>query len=268
VLFGATSSVVLVTQDGGRRWSPVQVPGVAVQALSLGGNFLVVTDKCSPTDPGYPNCGPSKIVSIPLGSDVVASVHTVPRCAHWGSAIAAGTTLLALGCDGVFRSKNGGATWERVRVRFKLADPLLAAHGSSDLWALNTYGGAVGTQWKSIYRSLNGGATWHLVGRVSTGTPLLGPSVGSLPYQGYAAMLLASSAQHVLLFSNRFGVSATFDGGRLWVSPASASGVAAGGITCVGPNDCWAGSDSFLDSDPVILRTINGGRSWLASKVG
>ena len=269
VLFDADSSVVLITHDGGRKWSPVRVPGVVIQAFSLGRDFVLVADECSPATPGSPDCGPGELVMVPLGADVVAAVHRLPSCAaSWaGDVVSAGTTLLALGCDRLFRSENGGAKWKGIRVSFPWSSPLLAADGPSDIWVMDTFGSGGGSQWKSIYRSLNGGKTWHLAGRASAGAPMLGPSVGNLPHPGYAFMVIATSAQHVLVLSDSFGVSASFDGGRLWVSPPVARyGSEAGGMACVGSEDCWAALvDPFPHGGSVILRTRNGGRTWFAT---
>ncbi len=274
VLFGAASPVVLVTHDGGKRWKSLRVPGVTVQALSVRDAFVLVVDRCAPASLGYPTCGKSEIVVVPVGNDVVTSVHRMPSCMTNGpvDVISVGSILMASGCDAFFRSGNLGATWKEFRSPFRSWPTLIAADSASDIWAISLGLIGVGAERKWVYRSHNGGEDWQLVGRASGGSPLFGPSIGNLPISGYALTLVAPSAQHALLLSDRFGLSATFDGGRLWVSPASGSsqkyGGVAGGMACIGPTDCWAGLDTFPVAGPHILRTINGGRSWTAVRVG
>jgi hypothetical protein len=65
-------------------------------------------------------------------------------------------------------------------------------------------------------------------------------------------------------------VWSTSDGGRDWVN-LHLFGWPNGGLVCGGSSDCWAGwtaastDPSTNSSQPAILRTTNGGRTWRVS---
>ena len=264
VLF-AKSHVVLVTHDGGKQWSSVRIPGVVIDALSIRRKFVLVSDKCRAGDSGYPYCGASELVDVPFGSRAVQGTRRLPSCLARDAdndVIATDGSLFASGCHALFWSENGGATWNHKRLPFACTPLLIAADRPSDIWAMCTRIIGAGAQEKWIYRSLNGGTTWKLAGRATLGRPF-GMPIGKVPFQGYAFKLVATSPQHaVMLFLFSGGEFATFDGGRVWVTPsgpASMSGPSAG-MACVGSQDCWAAAG------PVIVRTTKGGRSWTTAK--
>jgi photosystem II stability/assembly factor-like uncharacterized protein len=266
VLF-AQSRNLLVTHDGGRAWSSVRTPGVVIQALSLGREFVLVVDECSPSNNSYPACGRSELVTVPFGSVAVASTRRLPSCVAenpGNDVISIGGTLMVAGCHALFRSENGGATWEGDQLPFKCEPLLIAADRPSDIWAMCTFMLGAGAQEKWIYRSLDGGGTWKLLSRATLPLGRNDRPIGKVPMQGYAFMLVATSPLHAVLISDRSAVSATFDGGKNWVSPSSAEVLSDGpnAGSCIGPEDCWAGGGA------AIMRTTNGGRSWTAVKDG
>jgi hypothetical protein len=172
---------------------------------------------------------------------------------------------MASGCHDLFQSANGGKTWQHIRFPFCFPS-LIAADRASDIWVVCTSGPGAGAEWKAVYRSPNAGKTWQLEGRTPAAFAGRGPSMGNLSVDGYVYILVATSAEHAVLLSHRSGVSATFDGGRLWTYPSNAEslteGPIAAGVACVGSEDCWAAAGD------VVLRTINGGRSWTSARLG
>ncbi len=261
----AKSKLVLVTDDAGARWSPVRIPGVVIQVLSVDREFVLVADDCQPPNNGYPECGQRELVTVPFGSGSVASTRRLPSCLERyteSDVVSTDGTLIAEGCHALFFSKNGGATWEQRRLAFACTPSLIAADRPSDIWAVCTFMMGAGQQLKWIYRSLNSGATWKLASRSFLGRK--GTSIGKVSTTGYAFMLAATSPQHAVLLSQFSGAFATFDGGRVWVMMANAGslsfGPGAGGIACVGSQYCWAAAG------PFIVRTTNGGRSWTTAK--
>ena len=272
VLF-AKSQVVLVTRDGGKRWSPIRLPGVVTEALSVRKDFILVADECPIDSPNYPDCGTSELVVVPFGSRAVAGTRPLPSCLAQDpqndvganhNLIAADGTLIALDCRALFQSANGGTTWSRKGLPYVCGPSFLAASRPSDIWAMCTNLLGVGAQQKWIYRSVNGGTTWKLVGSATLGRSE-GMPIGKVPLQGYAFMLVATSARHAVLLSQFSGAFATFDGGRVWVTPSGTESLAdggpgAGGMACVGSEDCWAAAGN------VVVRTSNGGRSWTTAE--
>ena len=120
VLF-AKSRIVLITDDAGARWSPVRIPGVVIQVLSVGREFVLVADDCQPRDNGYPECGQRQLVTLPFGSISVASTRRLPSCLERyteSNVVSTDGTLIAEGCHALFSSHDGGATWEQHRWHF------------------------------------------------------------------------------------------------------------------------------------------------------
>lgn len=86
---------------------------------------------------------------------------------HWWRWVAmtpSGTNLVAVAHDGVFRSTDGGSTWQKLAVTVNGAAPTdtwyrcaMSSDGRTIAIVGNTFGGAVGT---GIYVSHDGGATW------------------------------------------------------------------------------------------------------------
>ena len=137
--------------------------------------------------------------------------------------VGTGGTLIAEGCHSLFRSENDGATWEQHRLPFACTPSLIAADRPSNIWAMCTFMVGAGQQLKWIYRSLNGGTTWKLVRSTTLGRK--GTSIGEVSTTGYAFMLVATSPQHAVLFtqfSGAFAQPLTGDGSGL---PSKARGV-------------------------------------------
>jgi photosystem II stability/assembly factor-like uncharacterized protein len=237
------------------------VAGVVVQALLLGSDFLLSVDSDSKCLPGFagPPCVPNEIATVPVGGDAEGVVHRLPSCVA-SNVVSVDSSIIVSGCGTLFRSDNGGATWQRLPFPSPprwctCGTTLLAANSASDLWAMVPQGSEpMQSQDKATYRSLDEGATWSLVDRSTPESQ--GADDENVPVNAYASMLVATSDQHALLVSS-FGpnfVSATFDGGSSWVTRRVPG--ASGGLVCLASQRCWAASWS------TVLRTEDGGRRW------
>lgn len=137
--------------------------------------------------------------------------------------------------QGLFRSANGGVTWEQVSDfnGANVRDVWLASGGASGLAA--TFG-------NGLLRSTNGGANWTQIGQ----------NIGTNFTYG-----LAASGNTVFLGTADRGIWRSSDGGATWSATGVISSPGAVSVAAVSTQVVYAGS-----VNDGLFKTVNGGTNW------
>ncbi|MCO5175739.1 MAG: glycosyl hydrolase [Thermomicrobiales bacterium] len=171
--------------------------------------------------------------------------------------------------DGVYKSTDGGQTWQHVGLADTHAISTIRVHPNDpDL----VYVAALGHVWgpnaeRGVYRSADGGATWEQILHVS-------PRAGAIdlamdphnPRVLYAAMWDAQRYPHALRSGGPdSSIYKTVDGGTTWENLTSNPGLPTGTLGKIGvavsakPGRVWALVEA---DDGALFRSENGGATW------
>jgi len=256
----AAGQKVYRSDDGGQTWT------VATNSVPVN-DFIV-----SPNAPqrlyggdGYPCFAGGTAVPLYRSNDggqtwqqLVNGVDLTPAQVHSAHA----DWLYALGCDGVYRSSNGGDTFtHQTSSNFGVYTPTnLQAAGSN--WQ-TVYVAAISEGGNStIMRSRDGGATWHLVGPSGSGAPLI---------SWIGALLVDPANADRVWFADPHGVWRSSNGGEGWffsraglesvtVPPGALPSADAGLFDLVmDPTDA---NHLYLGSRHGLFQSHDGGASW------
>jgi photosystem II stability/assembly factor-like uncharacterized protein len=284
-LYATTYQALLKSTDGGQTWSQLRVTDEAIAIAPSAANVLYAeisgrlwrsadggatwTEKSSfsysnigliAVDPGNPDLvyftvggdlyksttGGSSPAEIWEGEPPAPSVEKFAVDPRSPSTIYAGTQN-----DGVFRSRNGGATWERASSGLaELAIPSLRKPVYDGIGDLEVSPGAGSPLYlthhsRGVYKSDNGGARWHEANRGLTATRIMALEVDRrAPSVVWAA-------------TSRNGVWRSADGGRHWAR-RGLTGRFVSDVTVdpVRRHVVWAATSTGL------YRSGNDGRSW------
>jgi photosystem II stability/assembly factor-like uncharacterized protein len=152
-VFVGTAEGLLISEDAGRTFKRTHLWGVAVHRMDWPGPALVV------------GTGAGVAASTDMGATWAPPGEGLPLRAVTAMALSsfypADPVLFAgLGTDGVFKSRNGGGSWEAVGLE---GSPVLDLVWLGPfLYALTESG---------LYRSQDTGASWGPIGRGLQGTP-------------------------------------------------------------------------------------------------
>ena len=236
VLYGATGQVLVRSQDAGATWTPLSIPGrvVSVAVAVNGTAFAVSTQQSISTlfrsaDRGetwsaMPSPGPAdfRVQLDPLSPG----------------------TLYAIAYAGIFRSTDGGATWEERGT------------GLATAFAIDPRNPAVlyaGDLFDDIWKSVDAGVTWRPTGSV-------------LPSQ--VEFLLVDPFFTETLYAGLFigGLFVSSDGAGTWIRAdrrLMSSAIATLAVDPSNPQRIFAGSAIFTKYDSADLyRSDDGGRNW------
>lgn|GEM_PF-2347140 len=248
---------LLVTSDGGSRWSQIVTLGGTLQrAIPIHRNVWATFTKCAGAPGVAEPCPVGVAISLDGGlhwRDVTDPPITEAPSPEGGDILARYSLdtayVVSYGSSGggLAVTEDEGLTWQR------LADPCsgawaqvdLAATPFGQLWlvcgAEVTPGSKV--QPKVAYRSFDGGRTWRLM--ASSGFAPGAPApVGDLPLSGEVSQLATITGDRAWLGVGGLGVLVTFDSGRTWELadgfPAAGLRAASVGVTFNNPLDGWA----------------------------
>lgn len=218
ILYAGSGSTVFKSVDAGRSWQLMStgIPGVNVLTLEIdpgqpsivyagteAGLFRSIgARRWFPSGAGIPG-GPVGVVAVaPSDSDVLY----------------AGTGIIGTSGPGVFKSENGGASWQVLRRGINAGVITSLAASRTQPQALYA-----GTDGQGVFRTDNGGGSWL---HVSNGLTDL----------GVLSLAVDPTDSRTVYAGTRTGVFKTTDGGASWTSRSQ-------GLTPVLP---------FVSPDPEI----------------
>ncbi|SCG41827.1 VPS10 domain-containing protein [Micromonospora coxensis] len=289
VYAAAASGGIWVSRDAGNRFEPAWPDGwtQAMGAVATGpdGTLYAGTGEVNPGGGSITYEGTGLYASRDGGrtwrslglrdSGAIGAITVDPADPKRIFVAAAGSLYNGGGERGVYRSTDGGATWQRVLTGTNeftgatevLIDPRDADRLYAVLWDhrrtpdLRTYGG-VGS---GIYRSTDGGATWA---RLAGGLPAAGPEVGRIGLGQSASdpdRLYAIVNSTAGPFAGFYGSG---DGGDTWARLPDTPEL----TTSQSTFGWWFGKVWVDPDEPQhvhvagvpLLTTKDGGRTWTA----
>ncbi len=244
---------VELTEDGGRTWSPVHVPGQAV-ALSLSATTLwVVSDICPAASTPTALCAselsvvrfgaraPNAIRPIPtLGNLAEPGVMPTTRAASLLARIGPGTAVAEEGGEGepssMLLTSDTGVHWRQIPDPCGRTTPSSMAALTPTHWVLDCeLGGGMNQGDVAIYVSTDGGARWTRTAAANEDSPTLGAVSDRMSYD-----LTASGDGGVLwLPGDVVGVATSTDGGVDWQSALIDAGGGRASMAVAGATEAW-----------------------------
>ena len=284
-LYAVTNQGLLKSMDGGQTWTALNgglPPGVSASMVLIDpatpATVYAVTVSYGPTGPGFgllqsvdggaswsafniglpPYASITSLVVDPLSP---ARIYVGAVAAQLGPlGVSAPPSAAGAGPGGVFKSADGGETWNMSNAGLLGYDVRALAINPADASILaGGFGGA--------FRSNDGGATWNSTGLSAyTGTLAAGPA-------GLYALTGSSNgcdSSDSLLFGST-------DGGANWsntVSPLNSGCILNAvfpsvhttpiAIDPTNPNILYLGESDDQDGYTAVLKSIDGGADWRA----
>jgi hypothetical protein len=317
VFAGAATGGVWKSTDAGATftqvWNPTLTPSIGALAVTSTGTLYAGTGEANPgggsvTFPGggvfRSTDGGASWQSLGLtGTDRIGRIAADPANANRLFVAAAGNLFVSGGQRGLYRTTDGGTTWQLVLAGTTgttgAVDVAISPTDPNRVYAVmwdhhrqpngRVYGGAG----SGLYRSTDGGATWT---RLAGGLPAAGANLGRMgvavarsdPNRLYA-IASDTSGDFVGFWTSTNGgdtwtqltntsvVSAaqsTFGWwfGRIWVDPANAGHVFAAGTSLVESTDAgatWRRSTSVhADEHALAWDPLTTGRVYLGNDGG
>jgi len=237
LLYGATGQALLRSLNAGVTWNAVSIPGrvISVAVAGYGVAFAVSLDPFFTISTLFRSSDRGETwIAMPLPG-AADRIELDPRSPG---------TLYAIGPTGIFRSTDGGGTWEPRGT----GNAIAFAIDPRDPAVL--YAGAVrGVLWKSV----DAGGTWRPTGSA------LPPEVESLIVD-----LFSSETVYAGLFQG--GLFMSTDGAATWVRAdrgLMSSAIATLALDFTNPRRVLAGTSVFSKYDGAYLfGSDDGGRDW------
>jgi hypothetical protein len=248
---GGCRTTLVLTRDGGRRWSrlPRQIDPREVEAVRG-------TKVAFATTP----------YGLMRSDDLGHSWMVVSRRRLTELGFATSLIGWALAPDRrvvedpglIVETRDGGKSWRQLRNPCRHSyDTRLAIGSVARRWALCLGEPTVGVQAKALYATEDGGVTWQLRTRVGASGSTVGVGLG---LSGYGLGIAFQPSGRGWLWEARGSVLTTRDGGRVWKTLPISS-----------PEVVEARSLSFVSARvgygvfvyrPTIRATHDGGFSW------
>jgi hypothetical protein len=229
------------SRDGARTWVE-QHPGGIVNSLVPQGNdaWAVVRD-CAPSE----SCA-TKVASVPVGGGAYHDLAPVSADSYPYSVLQRPTAsvgyLYATDNSSLFRTLDGGRSWQRVSTPGGQGPAGIAAAGTDQVWIVRGDPSATTALDKTVYRFIDSGDHWKTVARNVGGAPTAG-----YPERGYVGDVVWTAPDRLYVVSYPTIVST--DGGGSW-SAIGPLGVT--GLSFADANHGWATVGSG------IYRTVDG----------
>lgn len=277
--------VIERTADGGLSWQVVERADAALNAVTTAGDGVawVSEARCAAASPDA--CSSDRLLQTSDGgitwkqiipATPVSSVAPISATTAWAVA-GASRAVLPTGTTLVY-STDSGRVWQTkpnpCAGIFGLALWSVGFDGPRAGWVVCTTQPASDLQPKALLRTANAGSTWTL--QAATGFILgqQGRDVGTMSAVGYlpGTQLLADG--YGWQWTDRFGLAATTDAGRVWTQIAP--NIVVDDINAVTSATLVSDRQGFLLIDhpenrpnctpsgcgPQLLATRDGGTSW------
>jgi photosystem II stability/assembly factor-like uncharacterized protein len=243
---------LLVTHDGGRRWSRLRFADERrITSLSaVGSTVWAILERC--VDVSSDQACDTLMASDDGGrtwrnsaAHIVGTSGAIVRLDRdraWISSFATGANPWRL-----IETSDGGRTWRARKAPCSSSDlsSVFAAEAPDDLWVVCGSEPGAGNQIKVSYRSRDGGVSWARASK-------------ELPEGGYVSRLVVADGVGWLALQ-RSAPLVSRDGGRSWRTAGirtddDFSGF--GGFDFVDPSHGW------IPNYGMIFRTTDGGHTW------
>lgn len=152
-LYAATFKDGLMrSEDDGVTWTTLGLAGVHLRTLALDSLSSGVLYA------GSYGQGAFRIDDSPLGPTVTQLATSPPTVEEL--AVAGSSIFAAAGTSGIFRSDDGGATWQQVGTSLASGANWTSVAASDCVGSTTVFAGAVGPGADDVVRSTDGGTTW------------------------------------------------------------------------------------------------------------
>ncbi len=254
-------TALLATQDGGKEWSQVNLPGVVV-ALEPAGSTQpawAIIQNC----PQIPDCTAQLYQAAPDDPQKWTPVSAIPvlhpLLAFSRPDAQDGYILVNKDTENLqvllVATHDNGKSWSSNSTGCISEQPLLAGSDRLHLFLLCNDIPSAGNQQKKFFTSADAGVTWSPV-RI----PANGNGLGTY---GYSDALLFLTPKLGLLGLGRDTLYTTQDGGISWSST---------GIDNAQETSGWVlayagGQEVFAAIQTTIYRSLDGGQTWQSNEI-
>lgn len=268
----------LLTTNGGRTWTNVEVPGTPTALWMANGKLLATSERCS-NPLAVPYCGTTFLSVIRPSSLTASSTTRIPSplptsptpkmnssdypatviAWHESTGVAVENNLSTPHDTIILKTANSGATWQRtINPCPQGTAPVGQALSASNWYFMCSAGVGMNHAANSLYRTNNAGHTWTLLAQ---GSPIPGgPNLGNIGGMAVNTFGVSSDGRYVWIDAGPGFLEFSADGGRHWQSVGSGDLGAKTNIT--GPYFASVGREAWM---PILFgglaRTTNG-HSW------
>ncbi|MEZ5402470.1 MAG: hypothetical protein R2729_22535 [Bryobacteraceae bacterium] len=244
-LAGSPDGLLSITADGGEHWAPVHFPGEMVSALhalhfvrSRAGRILAGVSPDSPTGPGLYETNDLGVTWTPLSAFAGKSVWALAAFPGDASRLAAGVS------DGVYSSRDAGATWSRVSPANnpELSPAVSVAFDPNDPDTI--YAGTTHLPWKTT----DAGRSWRSIHK------------GMLDDSDVFSIEVDPARPRMVLLSACSGIYRSGDGGATWIKMRGSADASYRTYTIV--RDPANGQHIFAGTSHGLLRSVDEGKTW------
>ncbi len=267
------AGVALVSDDGGRSWSPARVRGAAVQFL--GGLACPSVKDCYATGVAADGTRPARGFLL-VSSDGGIEWTTRRRGPAYGLGRAlacpgVGRCFAVGGPRGIVATSDGGLRWtEESEPMGAGGIPGISALACSSLTTCAGVGSEPHPGYPVVVTTGDGGSSWRFA-QLSYSAPSSSPAFGALVEDmaggGFTAVSCAAPRCVAVAESiPEVGLLASSgDGGRTWQFSVLGGGGSFSGVTCAGGGCIAAGT---VGEGSALLALGSRGRHWSKSYVG
>jgi len=264
-LLGANRAVF--TDDAGRTWSPVKLPGRPTGLDLVGRSLWVTTDLCPARFIPTPLC-PTDLVTLRAGQ-LSPTVLPIPAMGPVLSSpavrsktfqatllarigIAAG--IAAEGQEGLpvslLQTRDAGRSWTLLQNPCDRLDVIGLVHPTAQHWILYcNLDGGMNQGTNQMWDTTDAGRHWHLTAEGSE----TGAHIGNIGAGMSGDLTLSGNGRIIWLLGAVGGITESTDGGHHWDSQNIDTGGYDGRIVTVGATGGWLALPGI-----GIYRTLNG----------